>query len=158
MGIRRQAIQYDYGDDGFESIESLESFPEKQQSIISSGYGSANEPSASTKINQFITVEAMGSTPGLISTETNWVPRGFMQIQVENTYFFNTPDGRTAEGISGTAAPYPISVQNQRSYNSFPRVYLTQGTSWDVSYYMANTFVGTPDNYTGDPLSFTTPE
>ena len=42
-----------------------------------------------------------------------------MQVQVENTFFYNLPDGRTAEGVSGTAAPYPISVQNQRSYNSF---------------------------------------
>ena len=62
MGIRRQVIEFDYGDDGFQSIESLESFPEKQQSIISSGFGNATEPSAATKVNQFITVEAMGST------------------------------------------------------------------------------------------------
>ena len=66
MGIRRQVIEFDYGDDGFQSIESLESFPEKQQSIISSGFGNATEPSAATKVNQFITVEAMGSTIGLI--------------------------------------------------------------------------------------------
>ena len=26
MGIRRQVIEFDYGDDGFQSIESLESF------------------------------------------------------------------------------------------------------------------------------------
>lgn len=158
MGIRRQVIEFDYGDDGFQSIESLESFPEKQQSIISSGFGNATEPSAATKVNQFITVEGMGSTPGLLATETDWCPRGYMQIQVENTFFYNLPDGRTSEGVSGTGAPYPISVQNQRSYNSFPRVYLSQGTSFDVLYYMAGSFVGTPDNYTGDPLSFTTPE
>ena len=156
MGIRRQVIEFDYGDDGFESIESLESFPEKQQSIISSGFGNATEPSAATKVNQFITVEAMGSTPGLLATETDWCPRGYMQVQVENTFFYNLPDGRTAEGVSGTAAPYPISVQNQRSYNSFPRVYLSQGTSFDVLYYMAGNFIGTPDDYTGEPLSFTT--
>jgi len=158
MGIRRQAIEYSYGDSGLETIKDLESFPEKHQSIISSGYGTANEPSAATKVNQFITVEAMGSTPGLLSTDTQWCPRGYMQIQVENTYFYNLPDGRTSEGLSGTGAPYPISVQNQRSYSSFPRVYLQQGTSWDVQYYMAGNFIGTPDDYTGDPLSFTTPE
>ena len=66
MGIRRQIIEFDYGDDGFQSIENLESFPEKQQSIISSGFGNATEPSAATKVNQFITVEAMGSTLNFI--------------------------------------------------------------------------------------------
>lgn len=157
MGIRRQIIEFDYGDDGFQSIENLESFPEKQQSIISSGFGNATEPSAATKVNQFITVEAMGSTPGLLATETDWCPRGYMQVQIENTFFYNLPDGRTAEGVSGTAAPYPISVQNQRSYNSFPRVYLSQGTSFDVLYYMAESFIGTPDNYSGTPLVFDTP-
>ena len=85
MGIRRQVIEFDYGDDGFQSIESLESFPEKQQSIISSGFGNATEPSAATKVNQFITVEAMGSTVD-VATETDWCPRGYMQVQVENTF------------------------------------------------------------------------
>tara|TARA_B100000131_G_scaffold237989_1_gene230136 strand:+ start:562 stop:1041 length:480 start_codon:yes stop_codon:yes gene_type:complete len=156
MGIRRQVIEFSYGDDGSQPVEDLEEFPEKQQSIISSGFGNATEPSAATKVNQFITVEAMGSTPGLWATETNWCPVGYMQIQVENTFFYNLPDGRMSDGLSGTAAPYPISVQYQRSYNSFPRVYLSQGTSFDVLYYMVESFIGTPDNFSGLPMEYNT--
>jgi len=158
MGIRRQVIEFNYGDDGSQPIEDLEEFPEKQQSIIHSGFGDATEPSAATKVNQYITVEAMGSTPGLFASETNWCPQGYMQIQVENTFFYNLPDGRMSDGLSGTAAPYPISVQNQRSYNSFPRVYLSQGTSFDVLYYMVQPFIGTPDAFSGEELEYTTVE
>jgi len=156
MAYRRQVYVFTISDNGSESIEDLERFPEKEQSIMTSGYGNANQAKrASTQVNQFITVEAMGSTPGLLATNTNWSPRGSVNLQVENTYFFQSPDRRLNEGVSGTAAPYPISVQNQRSYNSFPRVYLSGGTNYDVTYYMASSFIGAPDTFSGVEFTIT---
>lgn len=157
MGVRRQSYVFLIMDDGRESISSLEEFPNKPQSIFTSGYGTANQAvRASTSMNQFITVEAMGSTPGLIATYSAWTPRGALNILIENTYFYNQPDGTWSEGLTGTASPFPISVQRQRSYNSFPRVYFDDNTNYDVTYYMANSIIGIPDVFTASSYTYTT--
>ena len=135
MGVRRQSYVFTIIDDGVESISSLEEFPNKPQSIFTSGYGTANQAErASTKTTQFITVEAMGSTPGLIATHTAWTPRGALNLLIENTYFYNQPDGTWSEGLTGTASPFPISVQRQRSYNSFPRAYFAYISGLSIEY------------------------
>lgn len=157
MGVRRQSYVFTIIDDGVESISALEEFPNKPQSIFTSGYGTANQAvRASTSMNQFITVEAMGSTPGLIATHTTWTPRGALNILIENTYFYNQPDGTWSEGLTGMASPFPISVQRQRSYNSFPRVYLDDTTNYDVTYYMGNSIIGNPDVFTASSYTYTT--
>lgn len=93
---------------------------------------------------------------GFNNTASAWTPRGALNLLIENTYFFNQPDGTWSEGLTGTASPYPISVQNQRSYNSFPRVYLDESTNYDVTYYMGNSIVGNPDNFIADEYVTTT--
>ena len=154
MGVRRQVYVFLNADDGSDSVSALEEFANKPKSIFASNdVGSTkdkNYPRASTSINQFITVEAMGSTPGFKNSASAWTPRGALNLLIENTFFFNQPDGTWSEGLTGTASPYPISVQNQRSYNSFPRVYLDESTNYDVTYYMGNSIVGVPDNFIAD--------
>ena len=71
---------------------------------------------------------------------------------METTSYYTNPDGYPAEGLSGTGAPYPVAVQWQRSYNSFPRVYNYGGTTFDVTYYMASSFIGAPDLFAGVPF------
>ena len=159
MAIRRQFREFVIADDGSESVESLEQFIEKPQSIFVSGFGNAKlHGSQKLMDNQFITVEGMGSTPGFASSQSSWAPRGYLNIKVENTSYYTNPDGYPNEGLSGTGAPYPTMVQNQRSYNSFPRVYIYGGTTFDVTYYCAESFVGTPDNFTGTTVVYTTVE
>jgi len=76
MGVRRQAYVFVIADDGNDSIAVLEKFPNKPQSIFTSNdVGSTkdkNYPRASTSINQFITVEGMGSTPGFTNSASAW--------------------------------------------------------------------------------------
>ena len=99
MGVRRQSYVFTIIDDGVESISSLEEFPNKPQSIFTSGYGTANQAErASTKTTQFITVEAMGSTPGLIATHTAYA--GALGTPIVNGA---VTSGHTAAGTSSTA-------------------------------------------------------
>lgn len=152
MGVRRQAYVFIIADNGSDSVADLEAFANKPKSIFTSNdVGSTkdkNYPRASTSINQFITVEAMGSTPGFRSpSATAWNPRGALNLLIENTYFYNQPDGTWSEGLTGTASPYPVSIQRQRSYNAFPRVYFDENTNYDVTYYMGNSIIGEPDNF-----------
>ena len=151
MGVRRQAYVFTIIDDGSDSIADLEAFVNKPKSIFTTNdVGSTkdkNYPRASTSINQFITVEGMGSTPGFNNSASAWTPRGALNILIENTYFYNQPDGTWSEGLTGTAAPYPISIQRQRSYNAFPRVYFDENTNYDITYYVGNSIIGVPDNF-----------
>ena len=161
MGVRRQAYDFVIKDDGSDSVYALEQFVNKPKSIFTTNdVGSTkgkNYPRASTSINQFITVEAMGSTPGFSDSASAWTPRGALNLLVENTYFYNQPDGTWAEGLTGTASPYPQSVQRQRSYNSFPRVYFDENTNYDVTYYIGNSIVGIPDVFIADPFTQVVP-
>ena len=161
MGVRRQVYVFVIADDGSDSVADLEEFVNKPKSIFTSNnVGSTknkNYPRASTSINQFITVEAMGSTPGFNNDASAWTPRGALNLLIENTYFFNQPDGTWSEGLTGTASPYPISIQNQRSYNAFPRVYLDESTNYDVTYYMGNSIIGVPDNFVAAEYEATAP-
>ena len=153
MAIRRQFREFIISDDGTTPVADLETFIEKPQSIFVSGYGNANlHGSQKLMDNQFITIEGLGSTPGLVSGNESWSPRGYLNVKVENTSYYTNPDGYPAEGLSGTGAPYPVAVQWQRSYNSFPRVYIYGGTTFDVTYYMASSFIGAPDLFAGVPF------
>lgn len=151
MAIRRQIREFVLKDDGATSASDLDEFKEKKRSIFVSEYGNADlTKSQNVNPNSFITVEAFGSTPGFgVEGGASWEPRGFFNIRIENTFFFVNPDGTSNEGLSGTGAPYPITVQNQRSYNQFPRVYIQGGQTFDFTYYMGNTMVGTADDFSG---------
>ncbi len=150
MAIRRQFREFVLVDDGSTSVADLEAFIEKPQSIFVSGYGNANLTQSQKLLdNQFITIEGLGSTPGFASSDNDWSPRGYLNVKVETTSYYTNPDGYPAEGLGGTGAPYPVAVQWQRSYNSFPRVYIYGGTTFDITYYMASSFIGAPDDFTG---------
>jgi hypothetical protein len=154
VAIRRQFKEFVISDNGSETTEDLEAFIDKPQSIFTSGYGNANlTQSQKLMDNQFITIEGLGSTPGLNATDAVWCPRGYVNIKIETTTYYTNPDNRPNTGVSGTGSPYPLSVQWQRSYNSFPKVYIYGGTTFDVTYYCAESFTGLPDAFAGD--SFT---
>ena len=116
MGIRGE-IEFDYGDDGFQSIESWNRFTKNVQGIIGSGFETTGRVLPLRSINS-LPYQAMGSTLSLLATETDWCPRGYMQVQVENT-FFTTYLMEERLKVFGNGCAIPISVQNQRSYNSF---------------------------------------
>jgi len=150
MAIRRQGIQFVIADNGSESETALEQFIDKPQSIFTSGYGSATLTQSQQLLdNQFMVVQSMGSTSGLFASDVGWTPRGYLNIRVESTSYYTNPDGKPQEGLSGTGAPYPILINRMRSYSSFPRVYLQGGTTFDITYYMASNFIGSPDDFVG---------
>ncbi len=156
MAIRRQGRQFIIADDGTQTEEQLEEFIDKPQSIFVSGFGNANLTQSQKLLdNQFIVVQSMGSSPGLFATQDSWCPRGYMNIKVETTSYYTNPDGKPQEGLSGTGSPYPITIDRMRSYNTFPRVYLQGGTTFDITYYMASSFIGSPDTFTGASATFT---
>jgi len=72
---------------------------------------------------------------------------------LQHGHFYNQPDGTWSEGLTGSAAPYPISIQRQRSYNAFPRVYFDENTNYDITYYMGNSIIGVPDVFIADPYT-----
>jgi len=156
MAIRRQFREFIIADNGSETVADLESFIDKPQSIFTSEYGNANMTQSQKLLdNQFIVIQALGSTPGLYATDDNWCPRGYMNITVETTTYYTNPDNRPQDGLSGTGSPYPIQTNRLRSYNSFPRVYLQGGTTFDITYFMASSFIGTPDTFSDDSYTQT---
>ena len=156
MAIRRQARQFLLADNGTQTVADLLAFPDKPRSIFTSGFGNADLTQSQKLLdNQFIVVQAMGSTPGLYPQEDEWCPRGYMNIIVETTSYYVNPDGRPNEGLSGTGSPYPILTNRQRAYNTFPRVYLQGGTTFDITYYMGASFIGSPDSFSGTPYTQT---
>ena len=54
----------------------------------------------------------MGSTPGGFQANElkgrDWGPRGFVNILLDDTGYFQTLDGRDYDGISGIGAPFPF--------------------------------------------------
>ena len=82
------------------------------QSIFISGIGNATITKRNCTANdEFLVLQYTGSSPGIWpNSGNNWQPRGYINFVVETTAYFVNPDGLPAEGMPGSALPYPITT------------------------------------------------
>jgi len=156
MAIRRQGYLFDFQDLGNLPIIRIDALSSRQQSVlvglnINDGFGVLTK-SLYTPADQFIVLEYVGSTPGGFQANElkgpNWGPRGFVNILLDDTGYFQTLDGRDYDGISGIGAPFPVSLNYQPAYKSFIPIEIPPGTWYDVRYVAYNRVVEVETQFT----------
>ena len=157
MSIRRQGWEWTIADLGNlpAKIKELEARP---QSVFYSDIGDATLRNRNrTKPTEFIVLQYVGSTPGNYGLWNNrgdsWVPGGYVNIRIGTTLFYQTLDGRDAQGMPGTAAPYPISTNASPVLKNWIPIEIPPGTDWDVTYFLANALVPITEDFPTLPVS-----
>lgn len=157
MAIRRQGFQWEVADLGNIPPKELDLLEKTPQSVFYSKIGTATiKNRLRTKANEFVVLQYFGSTPGLWGIGNNWVPGGYVNFVVGTTSYFLDPDGRPAVGLSGTAAPYSITLADQPMDPTGWQIEIPPGTDWDITYFIANALVEPIEDFpTGARVSWT---
>ncbi|MDA8718411.1 hypothetical protein N9M17_00140 [bacterium] len=157
MAIRRQGFQWEVADLGNIPPKQLDLLEKTPQSVFYSKIGTATiKNRLRTKANEFVVLQYFGSTPGLWGVGNNWVPGGYVNFVVGTTSYFLDPDGRPAVGLSGTAAPYSITLADQPMDPAGWQIEIPPGTDWDITYFIANALVEPIEDFpTGARVSWT---
>ncbi len=70
-----------------------------------------------------------------ITFVSDFKPNGFVNLVVNDSRYYENPDGTTSPGISGDAAPFPVQPGIAvPQYALKPNVYVLPGQTWDVEY------------------------
>ena len=142
MAIRRQGYEWTVEDLGQLPPKRLDLLSATPQSIFVSGIGTAQlKARLRTKETEFLVIKYFGSTPGIYGTGNAWVPGGYVNFSIGTTSYFKDPDGRPALGLSGSAAPYPITIADGPTFKSEFDIEIPPGTDWDIDYFIANALV-----------------
>ena len=157
MAIRRQGFQWEVADLGNIPPKQLEDLEKTPQSVFYSKIGTATiKNRLRTKATEFVVLQYFGSTPGLFGIGNDWVPGGYVNFVVGTTSYFLDPDVRPGVGLSGTAAPYSISLSDQPMDPTGWQIEIPPGTDWDITYFIANALVEPIENFpTGARISWT---
>jgi hypothetical protein len=162
MAIRRQGYEFDFVDLGNLPAKRLGELSERRQSVlvgadINDGFGVLTK-SLYTEADEYIVLDYIGSTPGGFQRDElkgqNWGPRGFVNVILDDTAYYQTLDGRDYDGISGIGAPYPISRSYQPAYRTKIPIEIPPGRWWDIRYIAYNRILDIPDAFTGTCSSF----
>ena len=110
-GYSSSRFPWEVADLGNLPPKDLETLENRPTSVFYSKIGTATVTNRlKTKPDEFIVLQYIGSTPGVYGIGNNWVRGGYVNIVVESTTYYQTLDGRDGQGITGTAAPFPIST------------------------------------------------
>lgn len=158
MAIRRQGFLWEVADLGNLPPKDLETLENRPTSVFYSKIGTATVTNRlRTKPDEFIVLQYLGSTPGVYGIGNNWVPGGYVNIVVESTAYYQTLDGRDAQGITGTAAPFPISTSDSPVMKNWIPIEIPPGTNWNITYFLANALVEPIEDFpTATALSWST--
>lgn len=158
MSIRRQGYEFEFKDLGNLPQKRLDQLSERPQSVlvgadIDDGFGVLTK-SLYTEADEYIVLDYIGSTPGGFQSDelkgAKWGPRGFVNVILDDTGYYQTLDGRDYVGMSGIGAPYPISTDYQPAYRSKIPIEVPPGTWWDIRYIAYNRIIDIPDAFTGN--------
>ena len=160
MSIRRQGYQWEIKDLGQLPAKRLDELT-RPQSIFTSGFGNATlKARLRTKPTEYVVIKYFGSTPGIFGTGNDWVPGGYVNFQIGVTSYFLDPDGRPGQGLSGSAAPYPISTKYGPAFGADWDIEIPPDTDWDIKYFVSNGLVDPVDTFPDVPeisFDFTSP-
>ena len=99
--------------------------------------------------DHFVVIDDFGSTTGVAAnwvqdpfanTTINWVPNGFVQVAIDNVWYYQNPEDIKSWGISGDASPFPKNIETNFGYLLEPNIYVKPFETWDVRYVMTNQF------------------
>ena len=173
MAMRSQVFEWDLFR-GLTAAERNMVMGQSYSIMTEKGNSLVSQPE--TKATQFIVVDSFGCTPSIFfpgttgSSAADWTtpagasagsstyrgktmtgnsiagPRAYLQFYINTTGYFKDPDGVPRDGIPGTAAPYPFSLQfdacNERKQ---PPVYILPGQAWDLRIKCYNNWLGGAD-------------
>ena len=83
----------------------------------------------------------------------DWKPGGFVNIRIGTTAYYQTLDGRDSQGLTGTAAPYPISTTASPVLKNWIPIQIPPGTDWDITYFLGNALVPLTEDFPQLPIS-----
>lgn len=158
MSVRRQGYEFEFRDLGNLPLVRVNQLSVRRQSVlvgadIQDGFGVLTK-SLYTEPDEFLVIEYVGSTPGGFEANElkggDWGPRGFVNIILDDTAYFQTLDGRDYDGVSGICAPYPLSLDYQVAYKTFIPIEVPSGTWWDIRYIAYNRVIDVPLNFVPD--------
>jgi len=153
LTVRRQGYEWRVEDIGQLPPKRLAALSESPQSVFVSGIGNATlKARLHTKDTEFIVIRYFGSTPGLYGTGNKWVPAGYVNFTIGTTSYFKDPDGRPSLGLSGTAAPFPVSYNYGPAFKAEFDIEIPPGTDWDVNYFIANALITPVEKFPSTPL------
>ena len=143
MAIRRQGFEWQVRDLGQLPVKRLEDLSNSPQSIFISGIGNATITKRNCTANdEFLVLQYTGSSPGIWpNSGNNWKPRGYINFVVETTAYFVNPDGLPAEGMPGSALPYPITTAFSPAITDYIPIEIPPDTNWDITYFLGNSLV-----------------
>jgi len=143
MAIRRQGFEWQVRDLGQLPVKRLEELSNSPQSIFISGIGNATITKRNCTANdEFLVLQYTGSSPGIWpNSGNNWQPRGYINFVVETTAYFVNPDGLPAEGMPGSALPYPITTSFSPIITDYIPIEIPPDTNWDITYFLGNSLV-----------------
>jgi hypothetical protein len=143
MAIRRQGFEWQVRDLGQLPVKRLEELSNSPQSIFISGIGNATITKRNCTANdEFLVLQYTGSSPGIWpNSGNNWKPRGYINFVVETTAYFVNPDGLPAEGMPGSALPYPITTAFSPVITDYIPIEIPPDTNWDITYFLGNSLV-----------------
>lgn len=143
MAIRRQGFEWQVRDLGQLPVKRLEDLSNSPQSIFISGIGNATITKRNrTADDEFLVLQYTGSSPGIWPNSGNdWKPRGYINFIVETTAYFVNPDGLPAQGMPGTAAPFPVTTAFSPVVTDYIPIEIPPDTNWDITYFLGNSLV-----------------
>jgi len=136
MAMRSQVYEWDASRSGHGG-QPLTTTPlnlGKAYSIFIGGVGNNITKPAETTATQFVVIEDIGTSPTSYVKDADGLTgnRCYMQVRINTTDYFLDPDNVGNDGVPGTAAPYPRTVDFQPSFNLYPDVYVLPGQTWDA--------------------------
>ena len=98
--------------------------------IMIGGIGNNLEMPASNRAHQFVVIDNIGSFPNTAA----------LNIRIETTRYFQSPDGVPSEGMPALAMPFqPSTIAGNQEIIPFyaklmPTVYILPGQTWGIEY------------------------
>ena len=128
--------------------------PTDGMSIFTGGRGNNLDIPAALRATQFIVIDSISGWDGQSArTLASQWQDAFIQIRINETYYFQTPDGRADKGLPTSAVPFPDhNLQSQTNalkslqpvqpiytFEAFKNglttpVYILPGQVWDIIY------------------------
>ena len=157
MSVRRQGWTVKWEDNGTTPLADLVKLENGFESVFYNNPGADNTLKSRnlTGLDQFLVLQYYGSTPGYYNDTTQsldeaqyWSPGTYMNYMVGTTLYFQDLTNKPYLGMPGSAAPFPIKMENNGpgyrpvlGDKTYLPVEIPPGTEWDIILTIVNSMV-----------------
>ncbi len=170
MAIRKQLYTWELYGDGTQGTNPVV-YPAAgvSQSILYGAFGNvqAGGQTGLIREDQFVVIDKIASKPGISPTDfttatsggvtslIHWPPNMFVNIVIDTTGYYQDPQNVFANGVSGTASPYPQQAQITPYYDLWPPIYVLPDQTIDIRYTLYNDIIASsiPANWNVIPIT-----